>query len=488
MSNFVEVTFSQSETVLAEEAVKRLTELMESHGFEGWSYSEADLEIILIGVLSGMALTAAQVASVVPNAIFRNFGTELLNLPFNEGAAATGKTKWSVVSSGSVRHIPAGTQIEALGLGFYLETELEVPASTTELTGVQVVALERGTTYNKVLGEATQVNPIDYVLSVAFEGETTGGEEEESDKEYLERLANYLLLQAPRPITAANFAEMTLLIPESVLGVKIGRATCIDSYNPETHEFEGKPKKSGSELTEVTSFTGVSAESTSLPQKHPGTRLTGTGLAVGTTVVSFNEGAKTIKLSVEPTSEPGKEKIKAIGSYANQRTVTVFVAKKEGDTAAENEYTSGVRTKVKEYLEERRELNFIIFVEPASYNEIRVKGEIHCLPGYTEASVVTNVKSAIESFLSPGTWGNPSAKETGANSWLNATQGANLVRYNQIIGVIESVPGVQYVASGSSGLSIGLEEAPGSKVADITMLGPAPLPFTKSEHVEITAV
>lgn len=487
MSNFVEVSFSQSEAAIAKEALERLVTLMESHGFTGWTYSEADLEAILAGVLAGIGLTGAQIASVVPDAIFRNYGLELLGVPFNEGAAATGKTKWTVTSSGSVRHIPAGTQIEASGSGFYLESELEIPASTTEVANVQVVALERGTAYNKVEGEAQQVNPIDYVLSVVFEAPTSGGEEEEEDKAYLERLAAYLLLQAPRPITASNFAEMALLIPESVLGLKIGRATCIDGYNPSTHEFEGKPKESGSELTEVTSYTGISAESTVLPQKHPGSRITGTGIPAGATVVSVNEGSKTIKLSVAPTSEPGKEKLKAIGSYGNERTVTVFVAKKEGDTSGENEYTSGIRTKVKEYLEERRELNFIIFVEPASYNEIRIKTEIVVLTGYTEATVAANVKSAIEGFLSPGTWGNPNSKETGANSWLNATQGANLVRYNQIIGVIEAVSGVQYVVSGSAGLSIGLEEAPGSKTADLTMIGPAPLPFTKAEHVEVTA-
>ena len=49
---FVSIEFSQSETALAQEAILRLQTLMEEHGYVGWSYSESDLEIILVGVLN----------------------------------------------------------------------------------------------------------------------------------------------------------------------------------------------------------------------------------------------------------------------------------------------------------------------------------------------------------------------------------------------------------------------------------------------------
>ena len=510
---FVSIEFSQSETALAQEAILRLQTLMEEHGYVGWSYSESDLEIILVGVLAGMALNAAQVASVVPQAIFRSFGTQLLKVPYNEGSAATGKTKWVVTSSASTRYIPAGTQIEAYGQGFLLESELTVPPSTTELTKVNVVAIERGTTGNKVTGVAGQVNPLDYVLSVEFEGETSGGEPEENDQEYLERLASYLVLQAPRPITATNFAEMTLLIPEAYtgkgtapIGLKIGRATCIDGYSPESagkgsgNAIIHAKTNSSTELTEVepeagsvfttSAGTALSLESAALPQKHPGSELHWKAdgseykvLPKGTTAVS-RIGSGKLKISTAALKSEAKGEIEVKGLWGQERTVTVFVAKSTGNTAAENEYTSGVRELIKEYLEERRELNFLIYVEPASYNEIRVATSVHVLPGYTEETVKENVKSAIETFLSPGKWGNPNAKE---NVWFNATQGANIVRYNQLLEVIGAVTGVQYVLAGSTGLSIGLEEAPGSKTADLTMTGPAPLPFTKESNIIVTA-
>jgi hypothetical protein len=500
VSNFVEAAITTSETQLQNEALAKLQEELEKAGVVGYVPKEAELGIIVLKVLAGMAQNAAVVASTVLNAVFTQFGVQLASLAFQEGAYSTGSTKWTIVPEAAVRHIPAGTTIEAGGKGFETEVETEVPSSASEVT-LQVRAVARGAGYNKVREVAQQVNPLTFVSEVQFVGETTGGQEEETAEEYRSRLVAYLKLQAPRPITAANFAEMTLLIPESILGVEIGRATAIDGYSPESAGkglgnavIEAKTNSSTT-LTEVSSFTGVSLESTVLPQKHPGSELHWKAdgaeykvLPRGTTAVSKISGTE-MKLSVAALKSEAKGKIEVIGLYEQQRTVTVFVAKREGKTAAENEYSTGVKEQIAAYLGERRELNFLIYVESASYSEVRVKGTIHVLPsGYTEASVVANVKAAIEAYLAPGVYANPTAKETGSTSWLNATQGANLVRYNQILGLMANVPGVQYVPDGSAGLAIGLEEAPGSKVLDLYLPGAAPLPFTKEANVEITAV
>jgi hypothetical protein len=313
---------------------------------------------------------------------------------------------------------------------------------------------------------------------------------QEEDSEYLDRLAAYLELQAPRPITAGNFAEFVLdsdITLASGSAVEIQRATCIDGYNPEETSFEGKPK-TGAELTEVTSFTGISAESTGGVQKHPGTVITGTDIPAGTTVIGVNEGAKTIKLSQEVGGEPGKEKLKAVGSYLNQRTVTVFVYF-EGEALGLTEAERLAATKTKreaivEYLQRFRELNFVVFCRPASFNPIFVKTKVHVLPGFTAATVEANVKAAIVNYLNPEIWGNPENASTGANSWLNATEGYNVVRYNQIIGAIEKVPGVAYVFKDGEGLKMGTAATP-TGTTDITMTGPAPLPECPTTHVEV---
>lgn len=484
---FVTIEINTEEEPIREEGIARLKALLESAGVTGWEPNEADLAVIVNSTVASMVPSVAQIAAVVPPAIFRKYGTELVKTAYNEGAAATVTTTWTLLEEGGkfpARTIEAGTQLTLGELAFYVQSNVTVLEGSSTAS-VVLVASERGAEYNGLTGTIELVDAVAWVKEVTIVGETTGGVDQESDEEYENRLAAALKLQAPRPITSSNFAEMTLDIPSSILpsGVAVGRATAIDGYSPETHILEGTVTSGSTTMSEVTTFVGVSPEKSGGAQSHPGTRLKGTNIPEGTTVVSVNEGAKTLVMSAKATGSPGKKAVEAIGSYENQRTVTVFVTNPEGKKLSA-EAMAAIRT----WLNEFRELNFVIYVQEASYNEVQITATVHCLPNYTEASVVAGVKVALESFLSPKTFGNPTAQETGASAWLNATQGYNLVRYNQLIGIIEAVPGVQYVPGGSAGLAIGLKEAPGSKVADLTLLGPAPLPETVSANIKVTAV
>jgi hypothetical protein len=119
---------------------------------------------------------------------------------------------------------------------------------------------------------------------------------------------------------------------------------------------------------------------------------------------------------------------------------------------------------------------------------VRATATVHCLAGYAESAVVANVKAALEGYLSEELYGNPNGTATGSQTWLNATEAYGLVRYNQLIAVAEAVVGVAYVPAGSSGLAIGLGEAPGSKTSDLVLIGPAPLPTTVASNIKVTAV
>jgi uncharacterized phage protein gp47/JayE len=237
MTTFLEAEVTTSEQQLKELARAKLIELMEASGVVGYEAKSASLEVIILSVAAALFAGTAQTAAVVLNAIFRAFGTQLLKLPFNEGASATGKTKWTVVPAEGPRTIEAGTQIEAGGQGFYVETNTEVKAKATSVE-LQVVALERGTEGNGIKGVAQQINPYDWVTEVQFVGETSGGAEQESDTEYLVRLAGQLQLQAPRPVNAADFAPFILGVPSGILpaGIVVGRATSLDLYDLETKE------------------------------------------------------------------------------------------------------------------------------------------------------------------------------------------------------------------------------------------------------------
>lgn len=471
--SFITVELPTSEEQLAREALEKLVALVEEKGVIGWEPSDADLEVILLGVIAMMALNVATIAAVVPPAIFRAFGTQLIKLPYNEGAAATASTEWAVTPEAAIRTIPAGTGIEAGGLGFVVQADTVVGSGVASVT-LEVQAVERGAEYNRVTGVAQQTNPIDWVTEVQITGETSGGAAQETDEEYLDRLAAALKLQAPRPITAANFAEMALDVPSSIVpsGVVVGRTTAIDGYNPASTIFKAAITTGNTTITAITSFTGLTVKS----------ELEGSGIAPGTLVESINEGAKTAVLSIAPTKTETSN-ITAVGSYENQRTVTTFVTDHSGLAL-----TAEAMTAIENWLKGFREINFLSFIRQAKYNEVQITGTIHVLPGYTPAAVVAAVKAALESFLSPATFGNPSGQTTGSNSWLNIIQGYNLVRYNQLLGIMEAVPGCQYVPAGSAGLAIGLGEAPGVKTADLTLRGPAPLPTTVAGNIKITAV
>ena len=282
-----------------------------------------------------------------------------------------------------------------------LQSNVVVEAGHNTAT-VTLVASERGTEYNGLTGTVELVDAIAWVSEVAIVGESSGGVNQETDEEYENRLAGALALQAPRPITAADFATMAFDAPTSTIGASVGRATAIDGYNPEA------------------------------------------------------------------------------ATYGNERTVCVFAVNAQGLAL-----TSEARTKLKEWLQGYRELNFVIFVWDASRTKLYVTTQVHCLPGYSSEAVAANVKAALLSYINPASWGNPSAQTTGVNSWLNSTAGFNVVRINKLINICESVPGVDYVPVGQ--LKLGTAPSPAGTV-DVTLAGPAPLPESESATILVSAV
>jgi hypothetical protein len=472
MAGFVNVEVQTQAPQLATEALERLVALMEAQGFVGWRAQAAALETILTEALAPIAEDVAQVAAVVPPAIFRNYGTKLLGLPFNEGAAATANTTFTLTDTAG-HTIPAGLQVQQGNLAFYTSTEVVVEAGKSSAT-VAIVAVIQGTEYNKLTGLLEPVESIDWLKEVTIIGETTGGAGQEEDSEYENRLQAALQLQAPRPITASDYATFVRDAPSTILpsGVVVGRSTSIDGYNPGTTALTGTTTETSTTLSEVSSFAGLTA----------GSELEGAGIPVNTTVVSVNEGAKTLVMSAKATATHSKEAVNSIGSFLNERTVTTVVTDKSGKALS----AEGMEA-LEDFLESHREIGFVTPVVASLYTKIYCKGQIHCLPGYEATSVVASVKSALKALLSPETWGSPTHAETGSLAWLNIEQGYNLVRYNQVLEVIGSVPGVAYVIAGKTGLAIGFSAEP-TGTEDLKLPGVAPLPETLESYFNITAV
>jgi hypothetical protein len=234
---FVEANLPANSQLRTAEALERLKAAVEAKLGEGWEPNAGDLGVIILETIGPMSASLEILVGTVLSAIFRRYGTKLFNLPYNEGAAATGVTSWTLADTAG-HTILAGTQLEISGFGFQVTESVVVAKGSSVASSVPIVAVARGTEYNGLTGVADVLEPQSWVTEVQVVGETSDGAEQEDDEEYEGRLTSELALQAPRPINAEDFAPFVLGVPSNILpsGVIVGRATAIDGYDASTSE------------------------------------------------------------------------------------------------------------------------------------------------------------------------------------------------------------------------------------------------------------
>lgn len=474
--SFVNIEVKTTGAEAVSEGLERLEALMAQKGYIGWEAQSASVLTIAMEALGPLWSDVAQIASALPEAAFEAFGTQLEGVPFKRGSRASASTLWTILPEDgelTAHTIKQGTQLAIGNFGFYVEQPVEIKAGESTAK-VHVVAVEEGDEYNKITGTAELVEAINWVGEVTLEGETVGGTEPESTEEYLNRLVARQAIRAEVPITASNYATFARNVPEGVLpaNIEVGRATSIEGYDPTTATLTATTTDGSTTLSEVSSFTGITV----------GTELEGPSIPEGTTVEEVNKGESKLVMSVAATQASTKATIHAIGSYEQERYVCTFVTDKAG-LPLEEQGTAALEA-LEGWLAEHREIGFRTPVRAPSYNPIYVTLKVHVLPNYEAAAVASSVEAAVRAFLSPETWANPTHAETGSSAWLNREQGFNVVRYNQVLGVAESVQGVAYVLSAEkSGLLIG-KSAESLGTSDVVMIGPAPLP--KAETITVT--
>lgn len=142
----------------------------------------------------------------------------------------------------------------------------------------------------------------------------------------------------------------------------------------------------------------------------------------------------------------------------NERMVALAVVKEDGEAVS-----AGGKTELDDLLESMREVTFIFNVIDPNYQEIAVTTTFSVLAGYDTATVEADVAAALSDYLSPANWG--TSPET-STDWRNVT----VVRYTELIALVDSIPGVDYVAT----LQLAKEGDP-LGTADVTLDDPAPL-------------
>ena len=207
-----------------------------------WEPDDAEPDTWMINAVARILATLKDMASEARIAIFRFMGAFIFNLPPLEATRAVVKTTWKLVDKLG-HEIPPGTYVGVPTAGgqlipFETINNVIVPIGNEETTAgqVELQAVEPGaeaTGLGTVGTVATLEDQYPWVAvgGITLTAATTGGQNEENDSDYLNRLVEEIRLWAPMPITPENFSTIARNIPG------VGRAVAINLYNPVTKTF-----------------------------------------------------------------------------------------------------------------------------------------------------------------------------------------------------------------------------------------------------------
>lgn len=211
---FIRVSLTSDTQSLADAAVQRLVDQ-----WPDWTPDDADLEVIQIETIAPMAQNTAEVASIVPDAIFRAYGTKLLGLPYLTGAPARGVATFTALDAvGYDSQIPV--EIALQGMAFTTDSPVVIPAGQDSVDA-PITCSTDGNDGNGLFGSADLTTAVPWIDMVVVNAATAGGVDPEGDPAYQDRLSDRLQLQATTLVAGRDFELMAVQQPG------IGRALAI---------------------------------------------------------------------------------------------------------------------------------------------------------------------------------------------------------------------------------------------------------------------
>lgn len=204
--------------------------------FPGWQPHDGNLDTAILEATAALASDVRDLATRVPDSIFRILGASLFNLPPGEASGAVGNTTWTAVDT--LGHtVVAGTHVgirNATGdlVAFTVLSDVVIPPGSAATTAgaVPIIAVSPGadsTGLGSIGGPVELIDPLIWVLNITIAGPTSGGVDAEFDDDYLDRLRSQLQLLTPRPILPQDFSVLARTI------ATVYRAVTIDNYNPQ---------------------------------------------------------------------------------------------------------------------------------------------------------------------------------------------------------------------------------------------------------------
>lgn len=222
-------------------------------GIPGWTARPGNVESILLEANGQIAAELVEQVAQVPPVIFAYFGDWLLGIALREATPATATVVFTFAAGATVT-VPQGTILAAPnpdGSTYAFQTDAEVRSDATDFS-TNVTALEAGAAANGCAGDCALIDTVADVAAVTMTGSgASGGTDEETGDEYLDRLADALTILAPRPILPGDFATMALQYPG------VGRAIAIDLYQPSTAEGGYGAPRDGTSHTPIARCTTV---------------------------------------------------------------------------------------------------------------------------------------------------------------------------------------------------------------------------------------
>lgn len=264
----------------------------------------------------------------------------------------------STISGTQSYEVPALTEFELDALGFTNLESATIDAGTSQQ--VTVTAVQSGVVFNGAGsgGDVQSIQQLPWVGSITLVSAASGGADPEDDTHYLNRVTTALQLQAPRPITAADYATMALNFNPypGTDQQEVGRATSIDGYNPADGSFNNQRMVA----VAVTDENGFALNND--------------------TLYGYPNGSSLNIVSTTPSPVAGWG--------------------------------------IAGWLQSLREINFIVNVINPTYTPVYVTVSVKAASGYDVMSVQLNVQASVLAYLAPSAWGLPPVSAIG---WDNTT-------------------------------------------------------------------
>jgi len=412
------------------------------------------------------------------DAIARFFGTETFAIPAEDAAHAAAAATMTVKDAAGYE-IPAGTQLTLLAAdgsraGFETVESVTVPAGQTSTAagGVAIVALVAGAAGNGLQADAQLEEISDFVTAITVVAPSAGGQDGETDGEYLDRFTRAARRFSPRLITPRDVELYAADWPGAA------RAIAYDLRDPGANEVQ-TVSHAGTGGTLTLTFEGqttaaIAWDATAAAAQAALEALSNVGAgdvrAAGgpwpaAITFEFVNGLaasnRTQMTSSNAALTPGASAIThatptqgAAPATNQERKATVVAIDAAGESLAASD-RAALETAMLAGVESGK----LVYVREPSYAYVDVTFTATAYPDFVPATVEAAAEAAAVAHLSPAAHGVPRYGDP--LRWLDEP----LVRFRDMIDVLESVDGLWHVDS----LTI-----MGAANADYALPGPKP--------------